>query len=159
MTTTMTENETKVPVTDGLPVKETNPMTMTENETKVTTIMTENVIDLAAIVHVEAIYGQALLDEVAAVTELLATMRDELRAFMVRTTGCVRACTAAEDRVLAGTPHGIVDQMSLVLAQLSGVEALGDLLLQVGLHEAIFEAGEPGANPVDGQFVPGTFGQ
>jgi len=134
-------------------------MTMTENETKVTASTTENVIDLAAVVDLEAIYGQALLDEVGTVTELLATMKDDVRALMVRLTGCVRACTAAEDRVLAGTPHGIVDSMSLVLAQLSGVEALGDLLLQVGLHEAVYEAGEPGANPVEGQFVPGTFGQ
>ena len=125
-----------------------------------TTITTDSTkVKASTAVNVEAVYGRALLDEVQAVTEQLAMMKDYLRAFMVRATGVVRAATAAEDRVLSETPRSIVDQMGQVLNALSGVDALSDLAIEVGLHEAIFEAGEPGDSPLDGQFVPGTFGQ
>jgi len=125
-------------------------MTMTENETKVTA---------TTAVNVEAVYGRALLDEVAAVTEQLAGMKDDLRAFMVRATGAVRACGAAEARVLQETPAAVRDQLAEVLTTLAGVEALNDLALEVGIQWSIFEPDEPGDNPLPGQFVPGMFGQ
>jgi len=117
-------------------------------------------IDLASIVNVEAIYGRALLDEVAAVTTELARRKDDLRAFMVRATGVARAASAAERRVVdldgsKGAPDGLYDVMQVM----AGLEALNDLALEVGIQWSIFEADEPGDNPIPGQFVPGIFGQ
>ncbi len=123
------------------------------------TMTDETKVAASTAVDVEAVYGRALLDEVAAVTEQLAMMRDDLRAFMVRATGAVSACGAAEDRVLKETPAEIADQLAEVLTNLAGVEALSDLALEVGIQWSIFDPDVPGDNPVPGQFVPGMFGQ
>ncbi len=110
--------------------------------------------------NVEAIYGRPLLDEVAAVTAELAARKDDLRAFMVRATGAVRAASAAEGRIVdldgsKGAPDGLFE----VVQAMSGLEALNDLALKVGIQWSVFEPDAPGDNPLPGQFVPGMFGQ
>jgi len=141
---TKAEQQTKKPAVRVKPTAQTGQVT----------------IDLASIVNVEAIYGRPLLDEVAAVTAELASRKDDLQAFMVRATGAVRAASAAEGRIVdldgsKGAPDGLFE----VVQVMSGLEALNGLALEVGIQWSIFEADEPGDSPVEGQFVPGVFGQ
>ena len=119
---------------------------MTENETLTGgTQPTGSVIDLAAVVNVEAIFGRALLDEVAAVTAELARRKDDLRAFIVRATAVTKACGAAHDAVYpaAGRVPGLEDNLEVhdglgaVLDAASGMTQLYNLACEVGIEESI----------------------
>jgi len=134
-------------------------MTTTENETKVaasTTVDMEEaltapaeswvIIDLASIVNVEAIFGRALLDEVAAATAELTAMKGDLQPLMARLVATFKACEEATRRVypVNGEVPGIVDSrlevldgLSVVLDAASGLTQLHDLACEMGIGESV----------------------
>lgn len=136
-------------------------MTMTGEQTKVLVELTgdrlEEVltapaeqpgprIDLESIVNVEAIFGRALLDEVAAVTADLAARKDDLQPFMARLVAVFKACEEASRRVypVNGQASGIVDSrievldgLGVVLDAASGLTQLHDLATEIGIEESV----------------------
>jgi len=106
----------------------------------------EVTIDLASIVNVEAIYGRALLDEVAAATAELTAMKDDLQPLMARLVATFKACEEATRAVYpaGGEVRGIVDSrlevldgLSVVLDASSGLTQLHDLACEIGIGESV----------------------
>ena len=110
-------------------------MTMTENQTTV---------QPAAVVDVEAIYGQDLLDQVATLTAELTERRDDLRALLARATTVAKAVSVAEARLDSdGLGIDVADGFWAVVNDVAGVRALSVLAGECGLYYAIFETDGP----------------
>lgn len=106
----------------------------------------EVTIDLESIVNVEAIFGRALLDEVAAATTELAAMKGDLQPLMARLVATFKACEEATRRVypVNGQVPGIVDSrievldgLGVLLDAASGLTQLHDLATEIGIEEAV----------------------
>ena len=103
---------------------------------------------------VEAIYGRAALDDMAAVTAELRRRRDDLRSFVVRARKAVEAIRAAEDRwQAAGRTFPEVGRDETI-GVLSGLDELADLASDTGLFDSIIEGGRWCTAPADEEPAP-----
>lgn len=101
-------------------------------------------LPVAEIVNVEAVFSRELIAEVAAVTEMLASRKDELRVLMGRAVAVAKAFNEATRRIVdldgtTGAPDGLYE----LLSKMSGMDALDALAAEVGLSEAILEGPGP----------------